>query len=84
MARWIVSSTDFTMLLVIRPDSAIVKGAGSCVSQAMLQMTLDTSIPDISIYRIQAYLRRSHIVNKHILDTRIFLFLLSHHIYACC
>ena len=51
---------------------------------AQLQSTLDTSIPDIRIYWLQAYLHRSHIVNKHILDTRIFLFFwLSHHTYAC-
>jgi len=49
-----------------------------------IQSTLDTSIPDVRIYWLQAYLQRSHIVNKHISDTRIFLFfLLSHHTYAC-
>ena len=48
-----------------------------------IQMTLVTSIPDTSIYWVEAYLRPSRILNKHILVTRIFLwFLLSHHTYA--
>jgi len=37
-----------------------------------IQRSLVTSILDISIYWLQAYLRQSHIVNKHISVTRIF------------
>ena len=42
------------------------------ILESQVQMTLDTSIPNVRIYWLQAYLHRSHIVNKHILDIRIF------------
>ena len=51
--------------------------------QPVIQRSLDTSISDISIYRLEAYLPQLHIVN-HISDTRIFLFfhLVIIHTYA--
>jgi len=40
--------------------------------ESCVQMALVTSIPDTSIYWLEAYLRPS-LLNKHILITRIFL-----------
>jgi len=48
-----------------------------------VQSTLDTSISDIRIYWLQAYLHQSHIVNKHISDTRFFLASSPYILYAC-
>ena len=76
--RWIVTIICTCACLYQRPKALW--------TYAMEHTTrpLDTSIPDISIYWLQAYHRRPHIVNKHILDTRIFLFFsLSHHTNAC-
>jgi len=38
-----------------------------------IQMALVTNIPDTSIYWLEAYLLLFHILNKHILITKIFL-----------